>query len=198
MFEELFNFLDGYDGFGSSFSAKRKYNGEEDVKKMTYGEYTGVSFGDIIEALNKHKSVDVFDSAIDLGSGIGKMVVALHYSGLFKNVYGVEILEGMYNDSLTLIEDYGKKFNKDISNIKIYNDNMLNLNFSNYDVISSNTSVNDDLLRNIISKINLEAKSGAIVISTISQFVAENIKQIDRFNTKFSWGPSHVNFAIKK
>jgi precorrin-6B methylase 2 len=197
MFEEIYSFLDGYDGFGSSFSAKSKYKGEEDTGKMTYGEFTSTSMTDMINTLKKHKKFNGTESAVDLGSGMGKVVIALHYSGCFRNVYGVELLEGMYNDSLKLIEDYAKEFGKDISNIKMFNDNALNLNYSNYDVIVSNTSVNSVLLNNIVKKVDQEAKDGAIVISTISQFESPNLKQLDRFSTKFSWGSSHLNFAMK-
>jgi protein-L-isoaspartate O-methyltransferase len=197
MFEEIYNFLDKYDGFDSSFSAKRKYSGEKDTKKMTYGEFTSISFTDMINTLKKYMKLDGSENVIDLGSGMGKVIVALHYSGLFKNVYGVELLEGMYNDSLKLVEDYAKEFKKDVSNIKIMNNDLLKIKYSNYDTIITNTSVDDALLKGIVKKINSEAKKGAIVVSSISQLIAKNLNQLDRFSSKFSWGPSHINFALK-
>jgi hypothetical protein len=129
---------------------------------------------------------------------MGKVVNALHDSGLIKNIYGVELLEGLYNDSLNLVNDYGKKFNKDISNIKIFNDDMLNLDYSPYNLIISNTSVDDNLLQNLITKVNSELKKGAVAVSSISKLVNTNLTLVERFRTQFSWGPSHINFSIKK
>jgi 2-polyprenyl-3-methyl-5-hydroxy-6-metoxy-1,4-benzoquinol methylase len=198
MFSEIYDFLGGYDGFNSSFSARGKYKGSKDTSKMTYGEFRDPSFTDMVNVLKKYMRLDGTESVMDLGSGMGKVVVALHYSGLFKNVYGVELLEGLYSDSLNLVRDYSKKFNKDVGNIKIFNDDMLNLNYSPYDLIISNTSVDDVLLQNIIAKTNSELKEGAIVVSTISQFADTNLIPIERFRTQFSWGESHINFSIKK
>jgi hypothetical protein len=196
MFKEIFDFLNKYNGYSAASAAKKKHG--EDTSKMTYGEFDSVSCNDMITTLKKYKKLDGTESVIDLGSGMGKLVVALHYSGLFSNVYGVELLTGLYEDSLKLIEDYAKEFGRDVSNISIFNDDMLNLSYSPYNVIISNTSINDELLANIIKKINLEAEKDTIAISTINRFIDTNLDVVESYSTSFSWGSSHLNFSIKK
>lgn len=197
-FNYLFkSFLNNINGFESSFEAKKVYSGIEDVKKMVYGEVTAKSCSDIINILTKYCNLDKTEKILDLGSGIGKFVIAMHYSDLFKQVDGCEILDKMANDSKEIINLYLKQFNKNISNLNIYNENILNIDFSSYDVLFSNTSINKDLVNGLIKKISEEAKKRCIIITTITPFESSNVKLIESFNSKFSWGSSHLNFSIK-
>ncbi len=201
MYEELFGFLNQYDGFRSSFAAKEAHRAaglEGDTGKMTYGEFNAVSFTDMIETLKKHINFDERTDlkVIDLGSGIGKVCVALHYCGLFKSVYGCELLKGLYDDSLKLLHDYSEKFKKDISNVEIFNSKSEDIDFSNYDVFVTNNPINEDYIRDVRAKFNVQAKTGAILISTITQYRSEKIKPIESIKTNFSWGDSTLYFSI--
>jgi 2-polyprenyl-3-methyl-5-hydroxy-6-metoxy-1,4-benzoquinol methylase len=195
--DNIFDFLDQYDGFVSSFKAKHEYTGEKDTTKMTYGEFNKTSFDDALKTLKKYKKLDKTEDVIDIGSGLGKLVIAFHSTGMFKSIYGVEILKGLKEDSEGLLRVYSETFNKNIDNVNIFNRDALDIDISNYDVIISNTSIDNDFLDALIKKIDEEAKVGAVVVSTINQFIGRNLKLLERFNSNFSWGASHINFSVK-
>ena len=134
---------------------------------------------------------------IDLGSGLGKIVIPMHYANVFKNIEGVELLTSMYDKSLEIVNEYSKKFHKDISNINLINDDMFNIDFSKYDVIFSNTAVSHELKEEITKKLNKEAKKGCIIISSISVFKDENLIPIRKIKSQWSWGLSSVCVSRK-
>ena len=192
------DFLDKFDGFESSYNAKNNYTGERDISTMTYGEINANSAFAIINILRDFCKLNRTESVIDLGSGIGKVILAMHYTDLFKFIVGVELLEGLYSVSLKMFSDYSKKYYKYIDNIHVFNDDILNTDISKYDIIISNTAVDNELRQNIINKINNEARTGALVISSITSFEASKLKPVRRFATKWSWGASHINASIKE
>lgn len=195
MFNELFdNFLNNIDGFESF------YKGENTVKtdiKLVYGEMDAKSCLDSINILKDFCKLDKSENVLDLGSGIGKIIIAMHYTDMFKNVDGVELVSTLCDDCKKAVELYGETFNKNVSNINIYNRDFLNFDISNYDIIFSNTTTDDNLRAKIVDKIGNEAKSNCVIISSICQFKSNKIKPLRRFISNFSWGNSYINASIK-
>lgn len=195
MFTDLFdNFLDKIDGFESFFMGNRTVNTSEN---LVYGEMDKKSCKDSINILKDFCKLDGTENVLDLGSGIGKIVMAMHYTDMFKNVDGVEIVDKLVIDCKEALQLYSEKFNKDISNIHIYEGDSLQFDISNYDIIFSNTTVDNDFRDKLINKISNEAKTGCIVISSIIAFKSEMLKLIRRFTSNFSWGESFINASIK-
>ena len=195
MFTDLFdNFLDNVNGFESFFVGKKTTN---TGVKLVYGEINKKSCKDSINILKDFCKLDGTENVLDLGSGIGKIVMAMHYTDMFKNVDGVEIVNTLVSDCKDVLKLYGEKFNKDISNIHIYEGDSLQFDISNYDIIFSNTTVDDNFIKALTRKISEEAKPNCVVISSISAFESDKLKLVRRFASNFSWGESHINASIK-
>ena len=195
MFTDLFdNFLDKIDGFESFFMGNRTVNTTEN---LVYGEMDKKSCKDSINILKDFCKLDGTENVLDLGSGIGKIVMAMHYTDMFKNVDGVEIVDTLVSDCKGVLQLYGETFNKNISNIHIYEGDSLQFDISNYDIIFSNTTVDNNFRDKLINKISNEAKTGCVVISSIIAFKSEKLKLIRRFTSNFSWGESFINASIK-
>ena len=195
MFTDLFdNFLDKIDGFESFFMGNRTVNTSEN---LVYGEMDKKSCKDSINILKDFCKLNGTENVLDLGSGIGKIVMAMHYTDMFKNVDGVEIVDTLVSDCKDVLKLYSEKFNKNISNIHIYKGDSLQFDISNYDIIFSNTTVDNDFRDKLINKISNEAKTGCIVISSIIAFKSEKLKLVRRFTSNFSWGESFINASIK-
>ena len=195
MFTDLFdNFLDKIDGFESCFMGNRTVNTTEN---LVYGEMDKKSCKDSINILKDFCKLNGTENVLDLGAGIGKIVMAMHYTDMFKNVDGVEIVDTLVSDCKDVLKLYSEKFNKNISNIHIYKGDSLQFDISNYDIIFSNTTVDNNFRDKLINKISNEAKTGCIVISSIIAFKSEKLKLIRRFTSNFSWGESFINASIK-
>lgn len=195
MFTDLFdNFLDKIDGFESFFMGNRTVNTSEN---LVYGEMDKKSCKDSINILKDFCKLDGTENVLDLGSVIGKIVMAMHYTDMFKNVDGVEIVDKLVIDCKEALQLYSEKFNKNISNIHIYEGDSLKFDISNYDIIFSNTTVDDNFRKALTNKISEEAKPNCIVISSISAFESNKLKLVRRFASNFSWGESHINASIK-
>ena len=195
MFNEIFDkFLDGIDGFDSFF------NGVASVKnnyKLVYGEFNQNSFDACLDILRDFYYINKNKKVLDLGSGIGKVVMAMHYTDYFKQVDGIEIVDTLVEDSKKCIGLYSKLFNKDVSNINIYQGDFKDFDISDYDVIISNTTTDDRIREMLKNKIIKEAKRDAMIITSITRFEDKKLKQIRKITTSFSWGISCINACIK-
>ena len=184
MFNEIFdNFLDGIDGFESFF------NGVANVKndyKLVYGEFNQNSFNTCLDILKDFYYINKNKKVLDLGSGIGKVVIAMHYTDYFKQVDGIEIVDTLVEDSKKCIDLYSKLFNKNISNINIYQGDFKDFDISDYDIIISNTTTDDRIREMLKNKIVKEAKRDAIIITSITRFDDKKLKQIRKITTSFS------------
>ena len=195
MFENIFDdFLDKIDGFDSFF------NGVASVKedyKLVYGEFNKDSFVATLSILKDFNYLNNNKKLLDLGSGIGKVVIAMHYTDYFKQVDGIEIVKTLSDDSKKCIEVYGKLFNKNTKNINIYNADFLNFNISDYDIIITNTTTDNNIRELLKKKISNEAKNGAIIVGSITSFKTDVLREVRKFTTRFSWGESCITASIK-
>ena len=195
MFDKIFDdFLDYIDGFDSFF------NGVASVKedyKLVYGEFNKDSFDATLDILKDFNYINKDKKVLDLGSGIGKVVIAMHYTDYFKQVDGVEIVKTLVDDCKKCINLYAEMFNKNVNNINIYNSDFVNFDISDYDILITNTTTDNDLRELLKEKITKEAKQGAIVIGSITSFKNQHLRQVRKFNTSFSWGVSSITASIK-
>ena len=69
-------------------------------KSLAYGEITYKTFQKVILWIEKTNSVTLSGKFIDLGHGAGKCIVAAALSGKFSSIKGIELLDGLYYESL--------------------------------------------------------------------------------------------------
>lgn len=191
-FEFIFDkYLNNINGFDYSYKARSLENMSNEDGSLTYGEPTDDACEKMIELLKEYMKLDGTETVVDLGSGIGKILIAMHYTGYFKELYGIELLKYMADESKNIIQEYGAKFNKDVSNIHIIQGSYLAYNeFNKFDLFISNTSTNDTLRKNLITKINSEGKNGAMVLTSIYPFDFEDVRVLKEIVCKWSWGSS--------
>ena len=191
IFDDFLNYIDGFDSF---------FNGVASVKedyKLVYGEFNKDSFYATLDILQDFNYINKNKKLLDLGSGIGKVVMAMHYTDYFKQIDGVEIVKTLVDDCKKCIDLYSETFKKDVSNINIYNADFVDFDISDYDILITNTTTDNDLREFLKQRITKEAKQGAIVIGSITSFENKYLKQVRKFNTSFSWGISSITASIK-
>jgi Histone methylation protein DOT1 len=102
--------------FPTSLGKKASRDERENLKKMresslTYGEIDFVSIGEIFYTIQERYG-DLPQGGIfyDLGSGIGKAILAAALLGNFSECRGIEILSGLHEIALKLIDEYNNNF----------------------------------------------------------------------------------------
>ena len=114
----------------------------------------------------------------DLGSGMGKPVIAMSLMHKFKKLLGIEYLENLMKLSLVSKKNYDKTINdlfaknKGLFNfakpniIEFIQGDFLKQNWENATIIFANsTCFSLDLINNIAKKANKECKTGTIIIT---------------------------------
>lgn len=180
---------------------------ERDIKKNTNKIFEDILYGEVslelLYALYVLPPVNEYiqDKKIfyDLGSGIGNAVISSYLTGNFDKCIGIELLDSLYENSLIakkrLVEIDKKAENK----INFIHDNILNVNFSDADLILFCCPTKDEKLRKKMEeKFNI-LKKGSIILSLIHKF--ENNKNFELLNAKMvrvAWGETPLFTYIKK
>ena len=82
---------------------------------LTYGEIEFISLGEIFYTINeRYGGLPQGGIFYDLGSGIGKAIIAAALLGSFTECYGIEILNSLYDISIQLIEEYNNEINQEL------------------------------------------------------------------------------------
>jgi len=177
-------------------------------KNFIYGESNFQAMLDILKFIEIKENNFFYDKNkifLDLGSGIGKAVIAMSLFDKFKKCIGVEIMENLYFKSEIVKEkldiEYLFKNNLKISEIDFLFDDILNLDFSNYDVIFANSTCwTKEFINSLFPKI-CQLKKGAYFINTDQVFYPNLSNEIwekkEKFKTQMSWGDSFI-YAIRK
>lgn len=155
---------------------------------FTYGEIDFIYFGKLLEKVKPQAG----ECLVDLGSGIGKAVLATALLYPQINVVGIELLTRLHELSLKQL----KKFNA-VNNIQFINDDILNVDFSQADILFINaTCYSDELLRGILDRLN-QLKKGSRVIITSKEMSNDNFQCIDNQIQLMSWGKCRCRIYLK-
>jgi serine acetyltransferase len=65
-------------------------------KNLAYGEITYATLHKVVLWIEKHFECKIGENFFDLGHGTGKAIVAAAIIGSFKQISGVELLDGLY------------------------------------------------------------------------------------------------------
>ena len=183
-FNELFKEVDGR-VISQSERNEKKIVGSQYI----YGEIELVHFLLLLKiACNKVKGV-----FWDLGSGTGKALIAASLSNMsFSKICGVEILEGLYNTSITIINKYCENTKTGQDKFKLVNGDMKEVDWSDGDVVYiASICFSDDLIRDIAEK-GKALKSGAKIISLKKWPTTEVYNLLYDLKIKMSWGNTSV------
>ncbi|GAB5371398.1 hypothetical protein AAMO2058_001576500 [Amorphochlora amoebiformis] len=93
---------DTVDGGKVSQTERRRISAEKE-KAFTYGEVEFVSFLEILRSAKPNPG----ETFYDLGSGTGKAVIAAHLLEDFKQVHGIELLEGLHKSAVDILNKFG-------------------------------------------------------------------------------------------
>ena len=193
------NIFRGFNGYGISLLEKEQRQNKEPLfKDVLYGE---VSL-ELLYALYVLPPVNQYikDAKVfyDLGSGIGNAVISSYLTGAFEKTVGVELLDTLYSTSVKALErlvNYDKKAKNKVSFI---HNNILNVNFSDADIVLFCCPTKDEKLRVKMEDKFKILKSGAIVMSLIHKF--ENEKDFELLDAKLvrvAWGETPL-FVYKR
>lgn len=196
IYDKVFCDLNGY---GVSFLEKENSQDDYFKKDVIYGQtpfellYALFYLNPLNSYLPKAK---VF---YDLGSGIGNNVIGAYLLHNFDKCVGVELLDSLYELSCKA-RNKMIDIDKNCSNkIKFIHDNILNVDFSDADVIFfSCPTKNDDLRYKMEEKFAKDLKSGTIILSLIHKFKDEkNFKIVDARMVNSAWGQAPMIFYEK-
>lgn len=187
IYDKIFKDINGY---GISLLEKEQRQQKEPIfKNILYGEvslellYALYVLPPVSEYVEKAK---VF---YDLGSGIGNTVISSYLTGLFDKCVGVELLDTLYETSMNVYQkliDIDKNSQK---KIKFIHDNILNVNFSDADIVLFCCPTKDEDMRRKMENKFKSLKKGAVIMSLIHKF--ENESDFELLNAKLvkvAWG----------
>lgn len=196
--ETLFNFLYGnVNGYSVSHDAREKHNDSEATKDLLYGEVPFLTLEEIVKEANPNKDGVFFD----LGSGTGRVVIALHLMLNFRKSVGVELLEGLHKKACEVKKEFENYVVPKISDydrnrkIDFVNASIMDVDLSEADFIFMNHPFKDrELFAILEEKLVRELKPGTKIVTIIRKLDNSKIKFIDSKKFNFSWGESTAHF----
>lgn len=172
---------------------------------LTYGEIEFKSFGEIFFTIKNRYNLPEGGVFYDLGSGVGKALVAAALLGSFSECIGIEILDGLHSVSQKLVEEYNEKFtsyilaNSDLFTIlpplTSVKGDIFKYDWTNASVIFVNsTCFSDEMVRNIS---DVPVKPGTLAISLTNSLSATTWIQLEVVVKRMSWGDATIYIQRK-
>jgi SAM-dependent methyltransferase len=192
IYDKIFKSVNGY-----TLSLLEKQNREKNepiFKEILYGEISlellYALF--VLPPVNEYiKNAKIF---YDLGSGIGNAVISAYLTGAFKKCVGVELMKSLYQTSMEIKE----KISPIDDEIIFINDNILNVDFSDADIVLFCCPTKDDKLRSAMEKKFKILKSNTIILSLIHKFTnSKDFELLNYKSVKADWGETPL-FTYKR
>ena len=182
-----------------SLKERESYIGVSDIS-LTYGEIDFISIAEIYYTIIHRYGGLPNGIFYDLGSGMGKCIIATALICDFSMCKGIEILEGLYENSQLIYKKYYEEFPKIVEkNPEIFssmNDiEFLKGSFFNFDwsdaalIFANSTCFGSEMMEQIGS---LPLKIGTLGISFTEVFIGEGWIVLESIRKKMSWGQATV------
>ena len=149
---------------------------------LVYGEVIFTTFAHIMVT---YVNVPFQGTFYDLGSGTGRSLVAASMLYKWKKICGVEILPGLYAASQDIVDRYNHKValqndveHKVLNNIVLIHGDLLNVDWSDGDVVFVNSTCFDDNLLAQISNLASRLKKGAYMITLTRGIQNKKFKEL--------------------
>lgn len=186
------------DGFSLSINERKKKNIQK--QSFVYGEINLYSFRAILTSVNPQKGEKLFD----MGSGIGKAVIAAHLFFDFSEVVGIEILEDLYNRSQQILNSYKKNMMSNISAskkgqyVRFIHGDFLDADISETDIVYvASTCFDHVFMKHLSKKLGRSLKAGSRVITLTKKLHHDMLELRNTKSFPMSWGSTTVYFYEK-
>lgn len=184
--------FDGLNGYTISLLEKEKREKQEPIfKDILYGEVPLGLLYALFVLPPTDKYIQKSKVFYDLGSGIGNAVIGAYLAGFEKSV-GIEIMETLYQTSLI-----AKKRMNESKGVTFIKDDILNVDFSEADVILFCCPTKDEHLRNEMEAKFENLKKDTLILSLIHQIKSPHFELLDHKLVKVAWGETHLFSYIK-
>ncbi|MSU75404.1 MAG: hypothetical protein EXS55_02745 [Candidatus Magasanikbacteria bacterium] len=195
IFNELYADIDGY-----ALASKGKQTLGRYDSHLTYGEITWDTFLDIMAEVQYRNNHKIF---YDLGSGLGKAVIAAAMLGNFTHVLGVELLTELHHAAKKILFRFNKTarphlaaHNRGVVVDYIHKD-LFDHDWSDGDVVFMQTTCFNESLMERLEEQAENLKPGSLVV-TLSKYLRNpSFKIITQKKYPFGWGEATV-FIHKK
>lgn len=179
--------------FSISSNGRHSFEDEQD-RQLVYGELKLHE----IEAVFKSLKLDKQYRFIDFGSGAGKITLYAHYSNIFRQCVGIELVSTLYDLSEQVKHSYLAKVGRP-KDLSFFNRNFLSINLNHLCCIFTNsTCFSNETCNKILDKLS-NLKKGSYIIST-KQFEShrkfQHVKTINE--AAASWGTTSLHIIRKK
>lgn len=181
------------DGYSLSLES-RSHLPEDQKQELTYGECPWVSaltcllWADI-------QPTDVF---LDIGSGVGQVVVMASLCFPLKKAIGVELLEPLYRVSCDIQQHLRQFESKKADAIEFYQQDALSFDCHSCNVVFINaTCFFPDSWALLVDKLK-QMKSGSKIIISSKGLPSDEFECIKKDQLPMSWGLSLVSLYVKK
>ncbi len=170
----------------NGFSLSKTARKQNDAPEYTYGEITFIPF----IALLSQTKIDENTIFYDLGSGVGKAVIACSMVLPIKKSYGIELFTNLHSCALhqqiklNKYPEYKHKADK----IHFINDNFLNIDFKDATLIFINATA---FIGETWDKLNAKfevLKTPITIITTSKKISAKNFAIVKTTYVEMSWG----------
>jgi hypothetical protein len=182
-----------------SLQERENISGDSDIS-LTYGEIDFVSIAEIYYTIVNRYGGLPNGTFYDLGSGVGKCIIATAFLCNFQKCVGIEILEGLYEMSRQVKEKYCKEFRKirdenegifeEVSEIEFYKGSFFDYDWRDADLVFANsTCFGNDIMEKIGA---VELKVGTLGISFTEVFIGRGWVVLESVKKNMSWGQATV------
>lgn len=194
--------------FGRALSHRERDKKELSAPHLAYSEISfdalAISFQKIIKIYGKesnHGPMPLKGSKFcDLGSGVGKTLVAASLMHNFSSCHGIEMLESLHNASEWILDHYRSKVNQIVENehppeMTTSQGDFLDLDLFDWrgvDVLFVNaTCFGLDMLTQLM-KLAAGLRKGAFVISVSFAIPGKDFHLFEYSEQSMNWGPANV------
>jgi len=191
IYEKIFT---GVDGFSLSYAWQQLDRGDKERdRNLTYGEIDFEGFFQILYDVPGIVERQVF---YDLGSGVGKAVIAAALLGNFKEVVGIELLPPLHEQAIVVSKLWEKEKITELPKVKFLQEDFLEAtDYSNVDLVYIHCTCFSQRLMYLLEDVLQTLPTGAIVLT-----VSQSLPRMEIVKTKkypFRWGEGTVYSHLK-
>jgi hypothetical protein len=140
---------------------------------LSYGEMEFESFGSLICSLTKH-GVDLgsMSTFVDLGSGVGKIVISAALLGIFEKCTGIEIISELHRTSASMLKRFYRhnQNNAEVVAIEFIAGDASFIDWSNADMVFAHATCFDAEIMTRLAETSCKMKDGSIFITISNRY----------------------------